>query len=145
MTPFFTRNHSNQKTACALSVRVKPHVCCQVCKVPSLSQQHRHGSHRIQVHTNQYPQVRAFIPVPCPTLPNTVPTQITPDETQRVATKHVCHQHPLGDEVCNGSISVECPPTVDACSQSATKRDNAHQRHTRSVKSSSRAEGDFFS
>ena len=29
----------------------------QVYKVPSLSQQHRHGSHRIPVHTNQHPQV----------------------------------------------------------------------------------------
>ena len=35
--------------------------------------------------------------------------------------------------------------TVDACSQRATKRDNAHQRHTRSVQSSSCAEGSFFS
>ena len=34
--------------------------------------------------------------------------------------------------------------TVDACSQRATKRANAHQRHTRSVQSSSCAEGGFF-
>ena len=35
--------------------------------------------------------------------------------------------------------------TVDARSQRATNRDNAHQRHTRSVQSSSCAEGSFFS
>ena len=34
--------------------------------------------------------------------------------------------------------------TVDACSQRATKRANAHQCHTRSVRSSSCAEGGFF-
>ena len=32
MTPFLTRNDSNQRTACARSVRVCPHVCCQVYK-----------------------------------------------------------------------------------------------------------------
>ena len=32
MTPFFTRNHSNQRTPCARSVRVSPHDCCQVYK-----------------------------------------------------------------------------------------------------------------
>ena len=51
---------------------------------------------------------------------------------------------PLGDDVCNDSISVECPPPVDACSQRAAKRDNAHQRHTTSVQSSSSAESSFF-
>ena len=34
---------------------------------------HRHRSHRIQVHTNQYPQVPIVSLVPCSTLPNTVP------------------------------------------------------------------------
>ena len=66
----------------------------QVYKVPSLSQQHRQGSHRIQVHTNQHPQVPTFRLVPCPTLPNTISTQFGPDEIQRVATKHVFQQHP---------------------------------------------------
>ena len=63
-----------------------------VDKVPSLSQQHRHGSHRIQVHTNQYSQVPTFSLVPCPTLLNTVPTHSARDETQRVATKQAFHQ-----------------------------------------------------
>ena len=75
----------------------------------SLSQQHRHGSHKIQVDTNQYPQVPMFSLVPCPTLLNTVPTRSAPQETQRVATKQVFHQHPLGDDVRNDSFSVECP------------------------------------
>ena len=59
----------------------------QVYKVPSLSQQHRQGSHRIQVHTSQHPQEPTFRPVPSPTLPNTISTQFAPDEIQRVATK----------------------------------------------------------
>ena len=80
-----------------------------------------------------------FSLVPCPTLLNTVPTHSAPGETQRVATKHVFHQHPLRDDVCNDAISMECPPPVDACSQRATRRDNAHQRHPRSVQSSRRA------
>ena len=73
-----TRNDSNQRTECTRSVRDK---------VPSLSQQHRQGSHKIQVHTKQHPQVPTFRFVPCPTLPNTISTQFTPDEIQRVATK----------------------------------------------------------
>ena len=60
-----------------------------VYKVPSPSQQHRQGSHRIQVHTNQHPQVPTFRLVPCPTLPNTISTHFAQDEIQRVATKHV--------------------------------------------------------
>ena len=35
------------------------------------------------------------------------------------------------------SVSAECPHTVDAHSRRATNQDNAHQRHTRSVQSSS--------
>ena len=64
----------------------------QVFKVPSLSQQHRHGRHRIQVHTDQYPQVPMFSLVPCSTLLNTVPTHSAPDETQRGCHKTRFHQ-----------------------------------------------------
>ena len=64
----------------------------QVYKVPSLSQQHRHGSHRIQVHTNQHPQVPMFSLLPCPRLPNGISTHLAPDEIQRIATKHVFQQ-----------------------------------------------------
>ena len=67
-------------------------VCC-LHKVPSLSQQHRHGSHKIQVHTNQHPQVPMFSLMPCPVLLKTVSTHVTPDETHSVATKHVFQQH----------------------------------------------------
>ena len=35
MTPFLTRNDSNQKTACARSVRVCPNACCRVFKSTS--------------------------------------------------------------------------------------------------------------
>ena len=63
-------------------------------KVPSFCQQHRQGSHRVQVHTNQHPQVPTFRLVPCPTLPNPISTHSAPDEIQRVATKHVFQQDP---------------------------------------------------
>ena len=46
----------------------------QVHKVPSLSEQHRQGSHKIPIHTNQRPQVATFRLVPCPTLPGTIST-----------------------------------------------------------------------
>ena len=80
------RNDSNQKTACAHSIN----------KVPRLSQQHRHGGLKIQVHTNQLPQIPMFSLVPFPKLPSTTSTHFAPDKTQRVATKHVFHQLPSG-------------------------------------------------
>ena len=61
----------------------------QVYRVHSLSQQHHHGSHKMQIHTNRHPQVPTFRLVPCPPLLNTVPTHSAPDETQRVAKIHV--------------------------------------------------------
>ena len=42
------RTFSQSESARLLSI-------LQVYKVPSISQQHRHGSHRTQVHTNQHP------------------------------------------------------------------------------------------
>ena len=81
-----------------------------------------------------------------PRCPNIISQQSAVDKIQRVATKtRVSKDTPLGDDVCNDSISVECPPPVDACSHRVPKRDNAHQRHTTSVQSSSCAEGSFFS
>ena len=55
--------------------------------VSTCLQQHRQGSHMIQVHTYQHPQVPTFRLVPCPTLANSIPTQFALDEIQRVATK----------------------------------------------------------
>ena len=65
----------------------------QVYNVPTLSQQHRQGNHRLQVHTNQHPQVPMFSLLPCPTLPDSISTHVAPDEIQRVATKHVSQRH----------------------------------------------------
>ena len=57
---------------------------------------------------------------------NTVSTRFASHETQRDVTKHFFPTTPLfADDVCNDSISVECPPPVDARSQRAMKRDNA--------------------
>ena len=92
MTPFSLRD-SNQRTACARSVRVNPHVCCQSLQSASLSQQHRLRCHRIQGPYHQYPQVPTVSLVPCPTLLDTVPTHSTHDEIQRVATEPDFHQH----------------------------------------------------
>ena len=79
----------------------------------SLSQQHRRRCHRIQGPYHQYPQVPTVSLVPCPTLLNTVPTHITHDETQRVATKPDFHQHPEM-RTATFSVSAKCPHTVDA-------------------------------
>ena len=103
----------------------------------SLSQQHRRRCHRIQGPYHQYPQVPTVSLVPCPTLLNTVPTHFTHDETQRVATKPDFHQHFSEIMTATLCVSAECPLTVDAHSWRATNQDNAHQRHTRSVQSSS--------
>ena len=89
---FLTRNDSKPEECMrtfSQSVSTRLLSSLQVYNVPSLGQQHRLGSHRIQVHTKQYSQVPMFSLVPCPTLLNTVPTHSAPDETQRVATKHV--------------------------------------------------------
>ena len=51
----------------------------QVYTVPSLSQQHRQGFHRIQDHTNQHPPVPTFRLVPCATLPKYHLTTAAPD------------------------------------------------------------------
>ena len=147
MTPFLTRSDSNQRTACARSVRVCPHVCCQVYKSPryqvtvSNTVREATGFRSIPTSIHKYPRsVSCHVPR-CP-----IPSQhnshwIRFNESPQSA---FSNNTPLGDDVCNNSISVECPPPVDACSQRATKRDNAHQRHTRSVQSSSCTEGGYF-
>ena len=143
MTPFLTRNDSRHRTACASSVRVCPHVCHQVYKSTkyqvsaSISVREATGF-RSTPTIHKYPRsVSRHVPrCPIPSQQmrfNELPQNTFPTNT------------PLGDDVCKDSISVESPPPVDACSQRATKRDNAHQRHTRSVQSSSCAEGGFFS
>ena len=73
MTPFSLRD-SNQRTACARSVRVSPHVCCQVYKMQVSVSNIVTDATGSRVHPNQYPQVPIVSLVPCPTLLNTVPT-----------------------------------------------------------------------
>ena len=96
MTPFSLRD-SNQRTACARSVRVSPTRLLSSLQGASLSQQHRPRCHRIQGPYHQYPQVPTVSLVPCPTLLNTVPTHFTHDETQRVATKTRFLSTPLSE------------------------------------------------
>ena len=83
-------------------------------------------------------QVPTVSLVPFPTLLNTVPTHLTHVETQRVANKTRFPSTPLSEMMtATFSVSAECPLTVAARSRRATNQDNAHQRHTRSVHSSS--------
>ena len=148
MTPCLTRHDSNQRSACAPSVRVCPHVCCQVYKSTkyqfSVSNTATEATRSMSIPTSIHKH-------PC-SVSCHAPRCSTPSQ-------HILHQMslnelpqntlsintPLGDDVCKDSISMECPPPVDACSQRATKRHNAHQRHTRSLHSSSCAESCFFS
>ena len=88
ITPCLPRNDSNQMHAHVQSECVRT----SAVKSTSLSQEHRQRRHKIQVHTNQHPQVPTSRLVSCRTLLNTVPTHFAPDEIQRVATKHVFHQ-----------------------------------------------------
>ena len=148
MTPFLTRNDSKQRTACASSVRVCPDVCCEICTSTryqvSVSNTVREatGFRSIPTSIHKYPRsVSCHVPR-CP-----IPSQHNSHRMRfnELPQNTFSNNTPLGDDVCNDSISVECPPPVDACSQRATKRDNAHQRHTRSVQPSSCADGGFFS
>ena len=59
-----------------------------------------------------------------------------------------CHNSCFTSTLLSEMMTATTPfqsSTVNACSQRATKRVNAHQRHTRSVQSSSCAEVGFFS
>ena len=142
---FFTRNHSNQRTACAISVRVSPHVCCQVHKSTkyqvSVSNTVAEATGFMSIPTSKYPRsVSCHVPR-CPIPSQHKSHRMRPNEWPQ---NTFSNNNPLRDDVCKDSILVECPPTADAYSQRATKRDNAHQRHTRSVQSSSCAERGFF-
>ena len=85
MTTFSLRD-SNQRTACARSVWVSPHVCCQVYKVQVSVSNIVSDATGSRVHTTSIHKHKNVSLVPCPTLLNTVPTHFTHGETQRVAT-----------------------------------------------------------
>ena len=91
MTPFSLRD-SNQRTACARSVRVSPHVCCQVYKVQVSVSNIVSDATGSSIHTTRIHKYPPSSLVPCPTLLNAVPTHFTHDETQRDATKPNFHQ-----------------------------------------------------
>ena len=135
MTPFFSSRFEPQDCMRTFSQSEPTHLLSSL-QGASISQQHRRKW--IQGPYHQYPQVPTVSLVPCPTLLNTVPTHFTHDEIQRVASKPDFHQHLLSEVMtATFSVSAECPLTVDAHSRRATNQDNAHQRHTRSVQSSS--------
>ena len=105
---------------------------------------HRHRSHKDSgpyqsVPTSTHRQSRAMFH-----FAQYRPTHITPDETQRVAPKHVFHQHP-SSEMMSATIPSQWNVLRPLTLVPAMEQDNARQRHTRSVQSSSCAEGGFFS
>ena len=93
MKPFSLRD-SNQRTACARSVRVNPHVCCQVYKVRVSVSNIVSNATGSRVHTTSIHKNPPSVSCHVPRCLNTVPTHFTHDQTQRVATKPDFHQHP---------------------------------------------------
>ena len=153
MTPFSLEIIHTRRLHAHVQSQMCPHVCCQiykstryqVCKVATPSRKPQDSGPYQPVSTSTHVQSRAMPHVAAPRC--SVPSQYIPHRMRpnELPQNTLSINTPLGDDVCNDSISVECPPPVDACSQRATKRDSAHQRHTRSVQSSSCAEGGFFS
>ena len=120
---------------------MSPHVFCLVCKSTSLQGAKSQsatppGFGSIPTSIHKYPcSVSCHVPR-CP-----IPSQYISHRMR----SHELPQNTFSINTRNDSISVECLPPVDACSWRATKRGNAHQRHMRSVQSSSCADGGFFS
>ena len=136
MTPFSLRD-SNQRTACARSVRVSPHVCCQVSKVQVSVSNIVSDATGSRVHTASFlkypPSVSRHVPR-CSISSQHISTMMRPNELPQ---NPISVNTPLGDDDCNVFRLSGKSLTVDAQSQRATNQDNAHQRHTRSVQSSS--------
>ena len=136
MTPFSLRD-SNQRTSCARSVRVSPHVCCQVYKVQvSVSNivADATGSRVLTTGIHKYPPS-----VSCHVPHCSIPSQhISPMMRPNELPQNPISVNTLSDMMtATLSVSAECPLTVGAYSRCATNQDNAHQRHTREVQSSS--------
>ena len=96
MTPFSLSNHSKLEQEDCTRTFSQNEVRTSVFQFTKCkSQSERTSSQKPQdpgSTRTQYPQVPNISFVPCPTLPNTIPTHITQNETQRVATKPDFHQ-----------------------------------------------------
>ena len=146
-TPVLIRNDSNHRTACARSVRVHTSAVKSTSLQRTKSQSATPSGKPQDSGPHQPASTSTHVPSYAVSHVAQNPSQHMSHQMRfnELPQNTFSHNTPLGGDVCNDSISVECPPPVDACSQRATKRDNAHQRHTRSVQSSSCAGGGFFS
>ena len=98
MTPFSLRD-SNQRTACARSVRVSPHVCCQAHKVQVSVSNNVSDATGSRVHTTSIhkypPSVSCHVPR-CSILSQHISPMMRPNELPQ---NPICT--PLGDDDCN--------------------------------------------
>ena len=100
MTPFSLRD-PNQRTACARSVRVSPHVCCQVYKVQVSVSNIVSDATGSRVHTTSIhkypPSVSRHVPR-CSILSQHISPMMRPNELPQ---NPISINTPLGDDDCN--------------------------------------------
>ena len=100
MTPFSLRD-SNQRTACARSVRVSPHVCCHVYKVQVSVSNIVSDATGSRVHTtgiHKYPpSVSCHVPR-CSIPSQHISPMMRPNELPQ---NPISVNSPLGDDDCN--------------------------------------------
>ena len=100
MTPFSLRD-SNQRTACARSVRVNPHVCCQVYKVQVSVSNIVSDATGSRVHTtsiHKYPPSVSCHVARCSILSQHISPMMRPNELPQ---NPISTNTPLGDDDCN--------------------------------------------
>ena len=98
MTPFSLRD-SNQKTACARSVRVSPNVCCQVYKVQVSVSNIVSDATRSRVHTTS---IHKYPPsVSCHVPRCSIPSQHISPMMRPNAQNPISINTPIGDDDCN--------------------------------------------
>ena len=137
MTPFSLR-YSNQRTACACSVRVSPHVCCQVYKVQVSVSNIVSDATGSRVHTTSFhkypPSVSCHVPR-CSTPSQHISPVMTHNELPQ---NPISINTPLGDDDCNvfrlsGMSSYRCrsfPACKESrqCSPSVTRDQSSRRR-----------------
>ena len=134
MTPFLTQNDSNQRTACTRSVRVSPHVCCQVYTSTKRYQvsvsntvTEPTGFRSIPTSIHKYPcSVACHAPrcsIPSQHIPHQVRLNELPQNTYSINT-------PLGDDVCN-----DCAQRNETMLTSVTRDPSSRRRPQKAASS----------
>ena len=130
MTPFSPRD-SNQRTACARSVRVSPHVCCQVYKVQVSVSNIVSDATGSMVHTtsihNYPPSVSRHVPR-CSIPSQHISPMMGPNELPQ---NPISINTPLGEDDCNvfrlsGMSSYRCR-SFSACNESRQCSPASHE------------------